>query len=165
MFSVLTEGFIVSCNINLPIYLYSKKVNFRHLASNWVIKLEFKKQKVSESNQLSFLMCLVNLTQLLRNQHKLCYFYSFNQHLKMFRFIKNFLNVLCFLLVRFLMLKLLLISKNQVAYNHTILFISYFFKKISPNRIIYDLIYNEIQNKGRFGDKTKCFLHNNNFLS
>ena len=40
-----------------------------------------------------------------------------------------------------------------------------FFKKISPNRIIYDLIYNEIQNKGRFGDKTKCFLHNNNFLS
>lgn len=33
-FSVLTEGFIVSRNINLPIYLYSKKVNFRHLASN-----------------------------------------------------------------------------------------------------------------------------------
>lgn len=75
------------------------------------------------------------------------------------------LNVLCFLLVRFLMLKLLLIFKHQVAYHHTILFISYFFKKISPNRIIYDLIYNEIQNKGRFGDKTKCFLYNNNFLS
>ena len=63
------------------------------------------------------------------------------------------------------MLKLLLIFKHQVAYHHTILFISYFFKKISPNRIFYDLIYNEIQNKGRFGDKTKCFLHNNNFLS
>ena len=63
------------------------------------------------------------------------------------------------------MLKLLLIFKHQVAYHHTILFISYFFKKISPNRIFYDLIYNEIQNKGQFGDKTKCFLHNNNFLS
>mgnify|MGYP006976874982 CR=1 FL=1 len=61
-FSVLTEGFIVSRNINLPIYLYSKKVNFHHLVSTWVIKLEFKKQKVSESNQLSFLMRLVNLT-------------------------------------------------------------------------------------------------------
>lgn len=32
-FSELTEGFIVSCNINLPIYLHSKKVNFHHLVS------------------------------------------------------------------------------------------------------------------------------------